>query len=247
MCLLEQYLVEERALLMRQRVKVSMIGRREGLPAPTLDALDRTVSRVAIAGGTVDQLDQRVVLDLAHPPLLRLAYPSVAEAEADIRATIDGSVPLEPYQLISQYTLEPLLKDPNISDILVNTHKHVFIEKHGKLVETPIRFKDDKHLLHVIDHVGHAQVRGRVLTQHLAEEAGVEVVGVINAGRRLAHGHRCAALAGEFSRQKEVLRVGIGRLAAPALLIADSHGIQFLIRDQKALDKHSRKILDRFL
>lgn len=39
----------------------------------------------------------------------------------------------------------------------------------------------------------------------------------------------------------------IRRLAAPALLIADSHGIQFLIRDQKALDKHSRKILDRFL
>ena len=37
------------------------------------------------------------------------------------------------------------------------------------------------------------------------------------------------------------------RLAAPALLIAYSHGIQFLIRDQKALDKHSRKILDRFL
>ncbi|MFX7140031.1 DUF1854 domain-containing protein, partial [Acinetobacter baumannii] len=39
----------------------------------------------------------------------------------------------------------------------------------------------------------------------------------------------------------------IRRLAAPALLIADSHGIQFLIRDQKAWDKHSRKILDRFL
>ena len=49
--------------------------------------------------------------------------------------------------------LEPLLKDPNISDILVNTHKHVFIEKHGKLIETNIRFKDDKHLLHVIEKI----------------------------------------------------------------------------------------------
>jgi len=39
----------------------------------------------------------------------------------------------------------------------------------------------------------------------------------------------------------------IRRLAAPALLIADSHGIQFLIRDRSALDSHSRKILDRFL
>ena len=39
----------------------------------------------------------------------------------------------------------------------------------------------------------------------------------------------------------------IRRLASPALLIADSHGIHFLIRDRYALDQHSRKILDRFL
>ncbi|WP_414735687.1 cyanophycin metabolism-associated DUF1854 family protein [Herbaspirillum chlorophenolicum] len=39
----------------------------------------------------------------------------------------------------------------------------------------------------------------------------------------------------------------IRRLPQSALLIADSHSIQFLVRDQKALDKHSRKILDRFL
>jgi len=39
----------------------------------------------------------------------------------------------------------------------------------------------------------------------------------------------------------------IRRLASPALLIADSHGIHFLIRDRYALDQNSRKILDRFL
>lgn len=39
----------------------------------------------------------------------------------------------------------------------------------------------------------------------------------------------------------------IRRLASPALLIADSHGIHFLIRDRSALDQQSRKILDRFL
>src|SRR3989440_2459154 len=49
--------------------------------------------------------------------------------------------------------LEPLLKDPTISDILVNTHKHVFIERHGKLIETPIRFQSDRHLLHVIEKI----------------------------------------------------------------------------------------------
>ncbi|WP_300454118.1 DUF1854 domain-containing protein [Accumulibacter sp.] len=39
----------------------------------------------------------------------------------------------------------------------------------------------------------------------------------------------------------------IRRLAAPALLIADSHGIHFLIRDRQALDPQSRRFLDRFL
>ena len=39
----------------------------------------------------------------------------------------------------------------------------------------------------------------------------------------------------------------IRRLALPGLLITDSHGIHFLIRDRSALDQHSRRILDRFL
>src|SRR5215468_1880005 len=47
---------------------------------------------------------------LTEPPLLHLPYPSVAEAKAAIAVCNDGSMPLEPYQLISQYTLEPLLK-----------------------------------------------------------------------------------------------------------------------------------------
>ena len=47
MHLLEQYLVEERALLMRQRIRLSVIGSRDGLPAATLAALDRTVEMCA--------------------------------------------------------------------------------------------------------------------------------------------------------------------------------------------------------
>ena len=55
-------------------------------------------------------MDVFVVLALNEPPLLRLPYPSVDEARAIIKANNDGSQPLQPYQLISQYTLEPLLK-----------------------------------------------------------------------------------------------------------------------------------------
>jgi 2-polyprenyl-6-methoxyphenol hydroxylase-like FAD-dependent oxidoreductase len=48
--------------------------------------------------------------DVTRPPLVHHRYPSVDELKARIRATNDGSLPLEPYQLISQYTLEPLLR-----------------------------------------------------------------------------------------------------------------------------------------
>ncbi len=55
-------------------------------------------------------MDVFIVTSLAEPPLLHLPYPSVAQAQAEIAARNDGTLPLEPYQLISQYTLEPLLK-----------------------------------------------------------------------------------------------------------------------------------------
>jgi pilus assembly protein CpaF len=49
--------------------------------------------------------------------------------------------------------LEPLLKEPSISDILINRHNKVFIERHGKLSESHVRFKDDAHLLHIIEKI----------------------------------------------------------------------------------------------
>jgi pilus assembly protein CpaF len=49
--------------------------------------------------------------------------------------------------------LEPLLRDPGISDILVNTHKNVFVEKNGVLERVATSFQDDKHLLRVIDRI----------------------------------------------------------------------------------------------
>ena len=55
-------------------------------------------------------MDVFIVLSLAEPPLLHSTYPSVAQARSEIATSTDGSLPLEPYQLISQYTLEPLLK-----------------------------------------------------------------------------------------------------------------------------------------
>src|SRR5579864_4153034 len=49
--------------------------------------------------------------------------------------------------------LEPLLQDPTISDILVNGHKQVFVERRGLLEITNVCFRDDSHLLRIIDKI----------------------------------------------------------------------------------------------
>ena len=49
--------------------------------------------------------------------------------------------------------LEPLLRDKGISDILVNTHKNVFVERGGQLEKVAANFQDDRHLMRVIDRI----------------------------------------------------------------------------------------------
>jgi pilus assembly protein CpaF len=49
--------------------------------------------------------------------------------------------------------LEAMLQDPTISDILVNTHKQVYVERRGQLELTNVTFRDDQHLLRIIDKI----------------------------------------------------------------------------------------------
>jgi pilus assembly protein CpaF len=49
--------------------------------------------------------------------------------------------------------LEPLLKDPAVSDILVNTHQRVYVERNGLLERTGVQFRNDAHLMSVIDRI----------------------------------------------------------------------------------------------
>ena len=49
--------------------------------------------------------------------------------------------------------LEPLLADPTVSDILVNTYKRVYVERKGKLEQTSVQFRDDIHLMGIIDRI----------------------------------------------------------------------------------------------
>jgi pilus assembly protein CpaF len=49
--------------------------------------------------------------------------------------------------------IEPLLKDPTINDILINTHNKCFVERFGKLEETKVHFKDEAHLMRIVQKI----------------------------------------------------------------------------------------------
>jgi len=56
-------------------------------------------------------------------------------------------------ELLGLGPLEPLLKDPTITDILVNGHAQMFVERFGVLERSPARFKDEKHLVRIIQRI----------------------------------------------------------------------------------------------
>jgi pilus assembly protein CpaF len=88
--------------------------------------------------GQIAAVVERLILDESLPM-------TVAERERVIEEILDEVFGLGP--------LEPLLKDPTISDIMVNGFDNVYIERGGRLVETNIRFKDHAHVRMIIERI----------------------------------------------------------------------------------------------
>jgi 2-polyprenyl-6-methoxyphenol hydroxylase-like FAD-dependent oxidoreductase len=102
-----------RCTLIEKKDAPEFLPKMERCNARTMEIFRRMglADTIRAAGLRADvPMDVYVALAMNEPPLLHLPYPSAAEARAGIAACNDGSLPLEPYQLISQYTLEPLLK-----------------------------------------------------------------------------------------------------------------------------------------
>ena len=92
--------------------------------------------------------------DRVHAEVSRMAENLLLAEEVPL-STIerDRLVSEVHHELFGLGPLEPLLADPTISDILVNSYANVYIERRGKLERTPISFKDDEHLMRVIERI----------------------------------------------------------------------------------------------
>ncbi|RMH40200.1 MAG: CpaF family protein [Deltaproteobacteria bacterium] len=75
-----------------------------------------------------------------------VAAEGLAMAESERLALADQIVD----ELVGHGPLEPLLNDPTVSDVLVNGHDRVYVERNGKLELTDVRFRDERHLIHTI-------------------------------------------------------------------------------------------------
>src|SRR5438067_2324963 len=117
-----------------QQVKADL--HRKILDRLDLEKLGRTPSNAA----------REEVLLLIRNTVNSEAVPlSFAERERLAREILDEIFGLGP--------LEPLLKDPTVSDILVNRYNKVYVERAGKLEPTGLSFKDDAHLMQIIDRI----------------------------------------------------------------------------------------------
>ncbi len=118
----------------------------------TLDArvrlhrkLIEEINLVALERLPQDEMRKEIkgfVVEVAQSERLAL---NVSELESLVDDLVDEMVGLGP--------LEPLLKDPSISDILINGHENCFVERGGKLVPVAIPFKDEAHLLRIVNKI----------------------------------------------------------------------------------------------
>jgi pilus assembly protein CpaF len=93
-----------------------------------------------------DPRSRQSLLAMIHQLLGEQNTPlSVVERDRLAREVLDELFGLGP--------LEPLLQDPTVNDILVNTHTTVYVERAGVLERTSVAFKDNAHLMHIIDKI----------------------------------------------------------------------------------------------
>ena len=103
----------------------------------------------------IDEFNLTVLEKLPRAELVKQVYAYVANYVRTEKISLNQKeLAIFSEEIIDEMTgygpIEPLLKDPTVTDILINTHKVCFVERFGKLYETKVHFKDEAHLLRII-------------------------------------------------------------------------------------------------
>ncbi len=109
----------------------------------------------------IDQMDLSLLGDNPTPETereLETVIRAVVDAEPDplSQGEQDTLVREIKNEVLGLGPLEPILADPSVSDILVNSYNRIFVERKGRLERISTRFRDDQHLLKIIDKIASA-------------------------------------------------------------------------------------------
>jgi pilus assembly protein CpaF len=114
--------------------------------------------RLAIHRRLIDEMDLSA-LDAMPEADVRRTFGAVIRSMAQEEklplnaAEISQLVEDVLHEMLGLGPLEPLLKDPSVNDILINTPRQVYVERRGVLELTPVRFADDAHLLRIVNRI----------------------------------------------------------------------------------------------
>ena len=138
-----------------------LIGNNNGGPGPVSDGtgqhsfqeMKSRLHRTLINRMDLTKL-QTLTPEQVHAEVSRLAEAVLAQEAMPLSVSErERLVSDVQHELFGLGPLEPLLKDPTISDILVNRHDTIYIERRGKIERTNVTFKDDEHLMRVIERI----------------------------------------------------------------------------------------------
>ncbi|HEX8231774.1 MAG TPA: CpaF family protein [Caulobacteraceae bacterium] len=125
-------------------------------PAPPTDALLDV--RLKLHGRLIDELDLSKLEKLDEAEMRRQVRKLVGDFARDERLALNGGE-LDDLgasvfdEMVGLGPIEPLLKDDSIADILINGPFQVYIERGGELELTPVRFRDNDHLLRIVNRI----------------------------------------------------------------------------------------------
>src|SRR6185295_8388480 len=115
-------------------------------------------AKVRLHRRLIDEINLAAVDKIPGKELRAQLYEMVAQYVATERLALNAQE-LDEFvdDILDEMTglgpLEPLLKDPTITDILINTHKQIYVERFGQLEASAARFKDEAHLLRIINKI----------------------------------------------------------------------------------------------
>jgi len=143
---------------MEMRTKLGLAPAADTEAAASRSALDWVALRADVHRGLLQRLDLETLSRLGPAAVRTALRESVERLVDEDRLALNAAERLRLVgemqdEILGLGPLQPLVADPGVSDILVNTHRQVYVERQGRLALTEVRFNDEAHLMKVIDRI----------------------------------------------------------------------------------------------